>query len=124
MKEFKKIRPIKDGTYLCFVYIYRLAAYKLELLEFNNGKISYNEYEKEIIGWEENKDLTDEDKVKYFNEHVNQISDAFNGTVLFEGLDGIDICNSFYELLYKYQYFYYSGYVASIDEKFIIQINQ
>ena len=120
MKEFKKIRPIKDGTYLCFVYIYRLAAYKLELLEFNNGKISYNEYEKEIIGWEEIFYLSDEDKIQIFKNYEIDIKKAFDEEEL--SFSEIEICHSFFEMLYKYEGFYFDNQVKRINDFFVIRI--
>ena len=115
--------PDHEGEFYCLAYLQKQDKYCITKKWYDGHQFLINNDE-EVMSWEENKDLTAEDKVKYFNEHVNQINDAFNGTVIFEGLDGIDICNSFYELLYKYQYFYYSGYVASIDDKFIVRINQ
>lgn len=115
--------PDHEGEFYCLVYLPNQDKYSILKKRYDGHQFLIDKDE-EIMSWEENKDLTVEDKVKYFNEHINQINDAFNGTVIFEGLDGIDICNSFYELLYKYQYFYYSGYVASIDDKFIIRINR
>lgn len=120
---YTECSPDHEGEFYCLVYLPNQDKYCITKKWYDGRQFLINNDE-EVMSWEENKDLTAEDKVKYFNEHVNQINDAFNGTVIFEGLDGIDICNSFYELLYKYQYFYYSGYVASIDEKFIVRINQ
>lgn len=115
--------PNHEGEFYCLVYLQDEDRYSI-LKKNYDGHQFLKDDDEEVMAWEEHEDLTDSEKVKYFYDHLGQISDAFNVGIQFEELEGIDICNSFYELLYKYQYFYHSGYTVSVEDKFIVRITK